>query len=391
MTVQLTKSDARKLLANYHFEPRSQKEAFEFLGSVQYDPLKPIGRNHDLVLQARVSDYKIDDWQNLAYSERFIYDAWDKQASLVLMSDWPKRKIYHKWHKKTWQKRVLNDYPKAVKKVLAELSERGPLASNDFDFQIHKKSWEGSWYGPKVTKNILRALWHTGVVATSHRHKARHVYDLAENVISKKYFESANISDTKALEWLILSRHKAMGLLRPNANKELWSMQISSKERLELIAKLVKKGKLIRIEIDGVLFHACPDFLESKITKLDKMIFIAPLDQFVWDRQALKEIFEFEYVWEVYKPEKLRKWGYYVLPVLYNDKLVARFDSRYKDGVWQLYRWYWEDVNMIDAKMLTSLSRAVAEFKRYLGATKIKLNKGMDIKTRQAWQLGDKL
>lgn len=57
----------------------------------------------------------------------------------------------------------------------------------------------------------------------------------------------------------------------------------------------------------------------------ERVRFIAPLDNIIWDRKFVKEIFDFEYIWEVYKPEKLRQYGYYVLPILLGDKLIARF------------------------------------------------------------------
>ncbi|MES1147216.1 MAG: crosslink repair DNA glycosylase YcaQ family protein, partial [bacterium] len=91
----LRKADVRRALVNYHFTPNTLRGTFEKLKSVQYDPLAPIGCNHDLVLQARVPGYKVGDWQKLAYEERFIYDGWDKQACLVLMDSWPVRRIFH--------------------------------------------------------------------------------------------------------------------------------------------------------------------------------------------------------------------------------------------------------------------------------------------------------
>jgi len=172
---------------------------FSRLGSVQYDPLKPLGSNHDLVLQARVPDYQVDDWQTLAYQDRFIYDGWDKQASLVMTKDWPLRRIYHHWHKQYWQKRVLQAYPKAIKIVLQEIKTRGPLSSTELNYQAHVKDWEETWYGPKIGKNVLRALWHTGVLATHHRDKGRHVYDLAENdrIIIQYNYAGSDLSYSK--------------------------------------------------------------------------------------------------------------------------------------------------------------------------------------------------
>ena len=82
MTLHISREQARRLLALYHFTPTDLPGVFERLGTVQYDPLNPVGRNPDLVLQARVPGYRVDDWQKAAYTNRLIYDAWDKQSSL---------------------------------------------------------------------------------------------------------------------------------------------------------------------------------------------------------------------------------------------------------------------------------------------------------------------
>ena len=391
MTVKLSKSDARRLLAHHQFREADIKTVLKRLGSVQFDPLKPVGRNHDLVLQARVPDYRVDDWEKLAYKERFILDAWDKQASLVLMKDWPVRRVYHAWHASHWRERVFDAHPEAVETVLAELREHGPLTSSAFDFQVHKDEWQGSWYGPKLTKHVLRALWHTGRVVTHSRKNGHHVYDLAERVVPAEHFHAAGVSERESLEWLVKLRHQAVGLLRPNASWEVWSFgKAAAKNRM--IADLEQRGELIAVEIEGVRFHALPEVLSAldAAEPVDRMVFVAPLDQLVWDRKAVAYLFDFDYLWEVYKAEKDRKWGYYVLPVFYRDRFVARFDSRLKNNIWELYAWYWEPDVTPDAEMLSALEKTVARFKIYLGAEKVKLPRGMDKGTRAAWQAGAK-
>ena len=390
--ISLSKQDARLLLSSHHFQELSLANVFKHLGSVQFDPLNPVGRNHDLVLQARVPNYRVDDWQSLAYQDRFIYDSWDKQASLVLMQDWPLRRIYHRWHEAIWRKKILKPHQETIAVVLDELRERGPLTSTEFEHQPHVKTWEGSWYGPKLTKNVLRALWHTGQVVTHSRKKGHHVYDLTERVIPADLLSAKVPSEQESLEWLVKLRHRAVGLLRPNASWEVWSLDIKAAERKRVLADLVNKGELLPVEVEGVLFHALPEVLESldSIKPIDRMIFIAPLDQLVWDRKAVAHLFDFDYIWEVYKPEKDRRWGYYVLPVLYKDKLAARFDSRFKEGVWNLYKWHWEADVTPDADMLAALEKAVSSFKTYLGAEKVKLPRGMDKATKDAWRAGAK-
>lgn len=392
-TLSLSKPDARSLLTKHHFVYQTAADVFEHLGSIQFDPLNPVGCNHDLVLQARVEDYQLDDWQKLAYNERKVYDFWDKQASLVRMKDWPKRRIFHEWHRKAWEEKVFKPFAELIPRVLAELKERGPLTSSAFSYQPHIAAWEGSWYGPKLTKNILRALWHTGQVVTHSRKHGHHVYDLPERVIPESLLHAEPSSERDSLDFLIKLRHKAVGLLRPNAGYELWGVAPLALQRKKLIEDLLKSTELRKVLVEAQVFHALPETLELLDSPAlpARMIFLAPLDQLVWDRKALLHLYDFDYLWEVYKPEKKRKWGYYVLPVFYKDRLVARFDSRLKDSVWELYRWYWEAEIKPDTAMLGALEQAVARFKRYLRAESIRLPQGLDKATRGAWQRGEKL
>jgi len=389
--ITLSKAEACRLLTRYHFRSADAEQVFKRLGSIQFDPLKPVGCNHDLVLQARVPGYRVDHWQTLAYGQtRLLYDAWDKQACLVRLADWPQRRIYHRWHAAYWQQRVLEPFPEAVAAVLAELRARGPLRSAAFDFQVHQPQWQGSWHGAKLTKNVLRALWHTGQVVTYTRLAGQHVYALTEQVIPAELRHAEIPDETDNLAWLIKARHQAVGLLRPNASSEVWSLALTSPRRKALIAQLVQAGELCAVEIEGVRYHALPTFFEAAETPLpdtdrETMHFLAPLDPLLWDRQALAQLFGFDYVWEVYKPQAQRKWGYYVLPVLYQGRFVGRFDSRCKAGCWDLLAWHWEPGVQVDAPLLRALNEAVKCFKAYLQADQIKLPAALDRRTREAW------
>ncbi len=379
----LLKADARRLLASYHFTPTDIPGALDRLGSVQFDPLKPVGCNHDLVLQARVPGYRVGDWEPAAYQERLIYDAWDKQACLVRMKDWPKRRIYHRWHGRPWCE-LFEQHAEAVDAILDELRERGPLRSTAFNYQVHKPEWQGSWYGPKLTKHVLRALWDTGRIVTHHRRKGHHVYDLSERVIPPELYFAEPLSERESSRWLILLRHQAVGLLRPGANQELWSLWVSAAERRVLIGELVQEGGLVPVEVDGKLYHALPEAL----SRLDspplkpQVRFLAPLDQLLWDRQAVRDLFDFDYVWEVYKPETARKWGYYVLPVMYGDRLVGRIDSKLEQGTWEVKGWWWEEGANVNAGLLEGLEQAVAAFMRYLAAERVKVARSVDRRVR---------
>lgn len=367
----LSPAEARRWLCSYHFAPASGPAIFERLGSIQYDPLKPVGCNPDLVLQARVPGYRVDDWQQWAYGpERLIYDGWDKQASLLRLQDWPWRRVYHHWHLKHWEARILKPYATAVQAVLDELRARGPLRSQAFAFQEHKTDWQGSWYGPHLTKHILKALWFTGQVITAQRYKGQHVYDLTERVVPAALLQQPVCSETEALKWLICARHQAVGLLRPKASGEVWSLAVSAVRRKALIQELLKAGELQAFQIDGQDYHGLSQVWEQPFTDAhlkDRVRFLAPLDPLLWDRRMVAAVFGFDYVWEVYKPAAQRRWGYYVLPVLYEDRFVARVDSRYQAGRWEILSWHWEANVRQTRRLKQAIEAASCQFQAYLG------------------------
>ena len=115
-----------------------------------------------------------------------------------------------------------------------------------------------------------------------------------------------------------------------------------------------------------------------------RVLFLGPLDSFLWDRKALQQIFDFDYVWEVYKPEPQRRWGYYVLPVFYEDRFVARLDSRLERGSWTITRWWWEPDVTPTADLLDALRVATINFARYLRASNVRIETSVEPLVRQA-------
>ena len=400
---------ARAFLASVHFTPRSIPECFQRLGSVQYDPLKPVGRNIDLVFQARVPGYRVDDWEAWVYggggdaSSRRYYDAWDKQACVVPVEDWPWRRIYHRWHRATWEKRVFKQYGEAAEIVNAAVAERGAVTGDDLaDLTLpgaeDRAARKGSWYGPRLVNHVLKALWFTGRIVTSHRLKGRHVYALPERVIPEPLLKAPDPPMRENLKWLVLRRHQSVGLLRPNAPGDLWSMKITSGQRRELIAELVEEGRLIEIDVDGRRFHATREQIaghdrdgarEGDAARISGVgagtagveaapivRFLAPLDALLWDREAVRYLYDFDYVWEVYKPAADRRYGYYVLPIMCGDRFVGRVDSRLDAGVWRIHRVWWEGESSdsapaVSTAVIDGVYHAIERFRNYLGASAV--------------------
>lgn len=170
-----------------------------------------------------------------------------------------------------------------------------------------------------------------------------------------------------------------MGLLRLNPPSEMWASKIYySAVRNAAIRQLAKRGEIVPVEIEGMKGHATPEFLS--LLDLDPLFpmnggertlrFIAPLDQFVWDRKMTAHLFGFDYVWEIYVPEAKRRWGYYVLPALYGDDLVARVEFRVRSGVLEIRRWHRED-GQLAAGFVDAFEVALREFRNYCAANEL--------------------
>ena len=389
MTLHISCEQARRFLALYHFTPTDVAGTIERLATVQYDPLNPVGRNPDLVFQARVPGYQVDDWQKAAYNQRLIYDAWDKMACLVPVSDWPMRALIREKYQPYHDREILQAEAEAAHAILETIDAIGPLSSLEFEDRQRVVELYPTWYGQTRTKRILRALWACGLLVTHHRKSGRHYYERPERVIPAEHFQRTPVLDGEEYHrWIMTRRQQAMGLFPRTAEAAIWSSCGSSAENKLAIAQLGEEGVLTPVlvgekKLPYYILTSMLDLLDVSLPT-PRMILLGPLDSMLWDRKTLRYIFDFDYVWEVYKPEKLRRWGYYVLPVFYGDRFVARVDSRLEKGVWTIARWWWEDDVAPDAGMLDTLRDAVERFMYYLRADGVIVGEGVDERVREA-------
>ena len=342
-----------------------------------------MGRNVDLVFQSRLADYRVDQWEQAVYgtAPRSYYDAWDKQACVVPVSDWPERRLYHAYFDGIWRPRVLAPYPEAVEKVEGTIRERGPSSAADLaDLDLPGSDdggRKGSWFGPRLINHVLKALWFTGRLVTHHRKNGRHVYAPADAVVPDEILARPPDPPQQTLEWLVLRRHQSAGLLRPGAGKPVFSLPPENAPLRSIIQGLVERGDLVPIEVEGVLFHGVREQIEMFANdgpSTGAVRFLAPLDSLLWDRKAVRHLYEFDYVWEVYKPAEKRIYGYYVLPVMYGTELVGRVEfTRKATGALSATAWWEErhEARLRDDEFLGDLADALRRFRVYAGADEV--------------------
>jgi len=151
------------------------------------------------------------------------------------------------------------------------------------------------------------------------------------------------------------------------------------------LSRLLKKGLIKEVEIEGINYPLFTKTADNNLLKnaakadntFPRAVILAPLDNLLWDRNMVKELFDFEYRWEVYKPVAERQYGYYVLPVLYDNQFIARFEPGKepagKDII--IKNWWWENKPKPSEEMQQSLHRCFQNFLIYLGKNKLKIDK----------------
>jgi uncharacterized protein YcaQ len=387
--ISIDNKTARRFLLEHQqlLEPRKRKgnktiiDLIRHLNCIQFDTINVVGRNADLVLQSRIKDYRPSMLNNLLYIQRSLFDAWDKQASIILVEDWPFLNKFREQMKINPDRRY-QGVKEAIPDIKQRLENDGPLSSLDFD---KSKKVEWHWSHTSLARAGLEFMWYTGQVGVHHRINTRRSFDLIERLIPKPILNISNPNQTEDdyQEWHVLRRIGSLGLASIRSG-EYWSgiVGVKAAERKRAVNSLIEKGLVIEVSVEnyekGSLFIRAEDLevLEKVARKRkisNKTSFIAPLDNLIWNRKLIKEIFNFEYVWEVYKPKAIRKYGYYTLPVLYGDNFIARFDSKFdrKTNILNIENWWWEDNILPDEEMFTSIADNFRSFMNYLGTEKI--------------------
>ncbi len=384
--MQITKKQARQFILAYQglLPPRElegKEGIMEFVGRVgclQYDPLDMVGTNPNLVLQSRIKEYRPQMLEELLYTDRKLVDGWDKNAAIFPVADWPYF-CRHRNRKIQYYGREVTELSTVIPQVLDEIKDKGPLSSTDF---VGEEKVDWFWGPAKASRAALEILWYKGEVIIFHRLRQRRVYDLTSRHIPNDLLtaQDPNPGDEEYYQWHVKRRINALALFWNKASDAWLGIRgLKTLQRNGAFAALEEKGEIIPIQVEGLdypmyIAREQAPLLQETLTAnkvKPRAAFIAPLDNMLWDRKLITALFDFEYTWEVYKPAAQRQYGYYVLPVLYGDRFVARFEPRLdkKTGVLNILNWWWEPGIKPSEAMLQALNSCLRGFMSYLGAT----------------------
>lgn len=392
--IALTKKQARKFLFDYHglsheFDSVGKAGILSYVnrvGCIQFDPLNVVGTNPELVLQSRIADFERSMLWELLYEERKLIDYWDKNMAIFSMEDWPYFER-HRLRHQAW----FRTNPAAATAVLEEIERRGPLCSADLQYD-EKVNWD--WGPTRLARAALEGSYFVGQLVVHHKRAGRKYYELSERAVPTELYGRPDpfTSDTEYFEWYLLRRIGSVGLLWNRPSDALLMTGMKASQRLDAFAVLIARGEIKSVEVEGIAHPLYirsgdldvlkkslasswgSDFSERNFRKvepqaLERACVLAPLDNLLWDRRLILELFGFDYRWEVYKPAAERKYGYYVLPVAVGGRFVARFEPNKQRGSEPLTikQWWWEEGEGEDRAVRKTVELALHRFARSLG------------------------
>ena len=368
--------------------PEGTAQAMQTIEYLQLDPLQIIARSHDITLYGRVLDYKPGQWEVVTYDQRNFFD-WGSWLTVHQMDDLPHwRVLMHREHLNHQRiRRIGKEHADAIQEMRLILQERGSVSNRDFKMKNRTRTQD--YRGRKDSALALFYLWSTGEVMTHHRENFERVYALTEAVAPAHLIYESD--ETEAYRFLIKKEISFLGLSRLNRTAHGFYNRIPVDKAAQISQALLADGDIVEVKMEGrrpihyVLSQDIPllqDLSAGRVPQMwapldsnttDEVTFLAPLDP-VSARGRAKVLFGFDYVWEVYKPEDKRQYGYYTLPVLWGDRLVARFDSKLDrpSNTFVILGFWLEDAALGQNEAFAqALARGFARFVMFLGADKL--------------------
>ena len=348
--VTMTREQARRfvlrkqgLLGKYRFVGKSG--AYQYIrqaGCIQYDPVDVCGKNAELTLQSRVRGFTRKMLTDLLYIDRLLVDYTDKELSIWPREDWPYFSVCRDRSK--MHGAGFPCIPALEEQTVDYIRKNGPVSSDTLPIQgkvfwHSSMHWSGNWHGTSpAARSVLEQLYTDGVLLIHHKSGSRKFYDLADKYFSRDLLDAQNPcpDEMSFLAWRIRRRIGAVGLLWNRRSDALLGIEMTTEQRDAAFEKLEAEGVIRKTAVEGIRFpmyfltEDLPLFeavLSDAVDLSRRLEFLAPLDPMLWDRKLVEAIWDYQYSWEIYTPAEKRKFGYYVLPVLYGEKMAGRIEA----------------------------------------------------------------
>jgi uncharacterized protein len=362
------------------------------LGCLQLDPITAVAPSHLIVLWSRLGIFDTSELDKLLWKEKKLFEYWAHQASIVLMEDYP---LYYYMMRgypdiflrslgPVWRTRVkkwlsknsdLRDY------VLTELKRRGPLLSRQFEDKTRAKPRGFGWSSWSDVSRMLFHLFFKGEVMVAGRQGKQKVWDLSERFLPS-WVPKTELSEEEVEYEAVQRALRALGTA--NESELNWQFLRGRYRTLkDTLKRLEADSKIHPIEIPGGPIGRGQRYIHAQdlplLDELDsdrwepRVSLLSPFDNLFCDRARTKLLFNFDYTIEIYTPETKRKYGYYVLPILYGDKFIGRMDPLMdrKNGKLIVKAIYAEPNAPKDKDISREIRDSIGQLSEFLGAKEV--------------------
>lgn len=310
------------------------------LECVQIDPVAAAERNQHLLLFARQSRYQPGMLEQLL-ADRRVFEYWANAACVIPMDDFP----LFEWTRRRFTLQLQSELDKlgpVVEEVLQRLEAEGPLPSRAFTSgdRVHGY-WDNTLPRTKATSHALNLLHDVGRIQVVRREGTTRFFDICQRAVPAHLLERAGqISQEEAKEALIDKYMRAYRIFDLGDMRFGWQ-RLTAQERRLAVQQRIDEGRVVPLQIEGVKRpyyilaqdeaslrgHPDDDFGAST-GSAHRVHFLPPLDNLLWRRERIEDVFDFSYTWEVYIPANKRRYGYYAMPILVGDTIIGRIDPK---------------------------------------------------------------
>ncbi|MEE8367869.1 MAG: crosslink repair DNA glycosylase YcaQ family protein [Thermoanaerobaculia bacterium] len=304
-------------------------------GYLQLDTVSVAGaRSHVIVLLSRLTGFDAQLGEALLQPSEPLFEYWGHEASWLPIELYPVfsfRRIEFSHH--PWWGDLVGQHPKIARGIMRRIRDEGPLRSLDLEGRGSR-----GWWDLKVAKKVASALWSSGALVIRERRNFQRFYDLPERVIPQEYLETS-IPRVEAIEVLLLQALEGHGWASTTTLIQTWRFKKCRSEVAKALRNLHERGQILECALDLGHKSRVPGWVRPADLELagrlqrvrprrDRGVLLSPFDPVLWDRARTLQLFSFHQVLEIFKPAAQRIYGYYCLPVLAGDRLVARFDLK---------------------------------------------------------------
>jgi hypothetical protein len=308
------------------------------LGAVQIDAVNVLVRSHYLPVYSRLGPYPRELLDRLTYQRRLAFEYWGHAASVLPVELWPALRWRMAAYQadKAWVRvrdRIERERPGYLAAVEREVAQRGPLAFGDLSDPARREKTQTGyaestllWYRWSDGKTALEWLYHTGRLAVAGRRGFERLYDLPERVIPAELLATPPPADDQAQRELVERAAAALGVATGSDLADYFRMPVAVTRAR--IRELVDDGTLLPASVDGWSVPAYLHHEAGTAGQVDVRALLSPFDSLIWERARTQRLFGFTHRFELYVKPAQREYGYYVLPFLLGDRLVARADLK---------------------------------------------------------------